>query len=69
MKLPTLEDFKQRCENHEWMFANSDDYRCYKKGRKEEMAIATVVKLGGEDYYNIWRASAKSRRCPFSPFC
>ena len=61
LDLPTLKDFKQRCENHDWMFANSDDYRCYKKGRKEEMAIDTVVKLGGEDYYNIWRASAKKR--------
>ena len=61
LDLPTLEDFKQRCENHDWMFANPDDYRCYKKGRKAEMAIDTVVKLGGEDYYKIWRASAKKR--------
>ena len=61
LDLPTLKNFKETCTNHDWTFSYSDNHKVYQKGRKAEMAIHAVVKTGGEDYYNIWRASAKKR--------
>ena len=61
LDLPTLKDFRQRCENHDWTFSYSDDNKAYERKRKTELAIDAVVKLGGEDYYKIWRDVAKEK--------
>ena len=61
IKLPTLEDFKKTCTNHDWLYYYSDDYSVYLSGSEEATLINTIVKLGGEQYKNIWHEAAKER--------
>ena len=61
IKLPTLEDFKKTCTNHDWLYHYSDDHSVYKAGAEKSTYISTIVKLGGEQYKNIWNEAAKAR--------
>lgn len=61
IKLPTLEKFKGICKQHDWYYTMSDDFRMWQKGKEEETYINTIIKLGGDSYYNTWHEAAKER--------
>ena len=59
LDLPTLDDFQDLCRNHDWTYSKTEDFDKWLKGRKAQILIDTIVKHGGEKFYNIWETEAK----------
>ena len=60
-ELPTLEEFKKTCINHDWLYFYSDDHNVYMSGVAKANYINTIVKLGGEQYQNVFNEAVKER--------
>ncbi len=57
-ELPTLEEFKETCNSHDWYYSYSDDHKVWKAGHYTAQYMDAVVTKGGLDYLKVWKDAA-----------
>lgn len=54
MQLPTVEQFRTLCKQHDWTHEFSDDHYDWKKGVAEHEELFAIIKMGGERYLRVY---------------
>jgi hypothetical protein len=65
--LPTLEQYKERLERHDWMFEYTDDTNVWHKGRVEHLALRMMARDRGPLFKQAFN-EAYARHTPESSF-
>ena len=53
-QIPSLNKFWRMLSNHDWTYNYSDDHSVWRRGESQLSAIKEVVKVGGEEYKNLF---------------
>ncbi|NDG31610.1 hypothetical protein EB118_16275 [bacterium] len=53
-KLPTLSEFYDMLEHHDWSYQYSDDHRYWRRGQQQMAEIRTAIDSGGKAYSDLF---------------
>jgi hypothetical protein len=53
--LPTLSEFYDMLEHHDWTFQYSDDHRYWRRGQQQLGEIQAAIDAGGREYNDLFK--------------